>query len=367
MAQSYAPFSCTYSREVPDILENLNCSLALTTYQAGKVILLSPSGDDGLVQLTRNFRRPMGLAADGDRIAVATGHEVVVLENAPSLARAYPRRPGYYDAMFLPRMTLYSGAVDLHDMAWGSGHLWAVNTLFSCVCHVGGNFSFVPVWKPPFVSRLAPEDRCHLNGMAMHEGRPRYVTALGAADEPKGWRADRLGGGVVIETESGEIVVSGLAMPHSPRIYDGELYLLSSATGELLRADVDSGTSEVISRVPGFARGLARHGDYLFIAHSRLRKKHAFGDLPIASTNPVAGVTLLHLPSGRIAGGITYLASCEEIYDVQVIPGYVRPGILSTEDERHRMAVHFPRGGLWATSPESQPEGAVQNGAVPEA
>ena len=354
MSQSLAPFSCTYTREVPDILAGLNCSLVLTTYQAGKVILISPK-EEGLVQLARNFRKPMGMAVGGGRLAVATQHEVVVLENAPALATGYPKKPRHYDAFFVPRAVYFTGELDLHDMAWSGETLWAVNTLFSCLCRIGPRYSFEPMWRPPFVSALAPEDRCHLNGLAIdNRGEPVYVTALGATDEAGAWRADRLGGGVLVHVPSGEVALRGLAMPHSPRLYDGRLYFVLAARGELAVADPEAGTYEVVSQVPGFARGLARCGDYLFVAHSRLRKKHVFGDLPIAQGEHYAGVVVVHAPSGRIAGALRYHTACEEIYDVHALPDVRRPGLLGVESDVHRHAVLAPEGGYWTRTSEQE-------------
>jgi len=349
MTTSLAPFSSTYSREVPDILAQLGCSLALSTYQAGKVIFLSPLGDS-LVQLARNFNKPMGMAVDGDRMAVATKDEVVVLQNVPGLAVGYPNKPGHYDALFVPRASYYTGPLDLHDMTWSGETLWAVNTVFSCLCHIDARYSFTPVWQPPFISDLTPEDRCHLNGLAMADGEPRFVTALGALDTPKGWREDRTGGGMLMDVASGEVVLGGLAMPHSPRLYDGRLYFTLSATGELCCADPDAGTYEVVNRVPGFARGLARYGDYLFVGHSRIRKKHLFGDLPLVDQEHYAGVVLVHLPSGNIAGAIRYHTSCEEIYDVHVLPGLLRPGILGVQSDLFRRALLTPSTSYWANA-----------------
>lgn len=347
MDASPAPFSCSYSRDVPDILARLGCSLALTTYQAGKVILLSPA-DDGLIQLARNFHRPMGTAVQGARMAVAAHNEVVILENAPSLAASYPRKPNYYDALFVPRAVYFTGGTDLHDIAWGGETLWAVNTLFSCLCRIDARYSFRPEWKPPFIRELAPVDYCHLNGLAMNADEPLYVTALGATDTSRGWRDNRLTGGVVMHVPTGEIVLDGLAMPHSPRLFDEKLYMLSAARGELLLADPETGTMEVINQVPGFARGLARHGDYLFVGHSHIRKKHIFGDMPVAQNEHYAGIVIVHQPTGRIAAAIRYHASCEEIYDVHVLPGMLRPGILGVDNDVHRQAIFAPHGSYWS-------------------
>lgn len=346
---SLAPFSCSFTREVPDILAQLECSLALTTYQAGKVILVSPVGES-LVQLIRNFKRPMGLTVQGSRMAVATHHEVVVLQNAPALASTYPNKPNHYDALYVPQTTYTTGTVDIHDMAWSGNTLWAVNTVFSCLCHIDTTYSFRPVWKPSFVSEIAPGDRCHLNGLAMENGAPKYVTAVAATDAPRAWTDKRMGGGVLIDVPSGEIVLTGLSMPHSPRLYDGKLYLLNSAEGHLLRADPQTGTYESIKAIPGFARGIAKYGDYLFIGHSKIRKKHLFGDLPISQAEHNAGVIILHEPSGAIAGALTYHTACEEIYDIQVLPDVRRPGILGVENEMYGNAIVTPTSGYWANT-----------------
>jgi uncharacterized protein (TIGR03032 family) len=175
------------------------------------------------------------------------------------------------------------------------------------------------------------------------------VTALGTADTPQGWRANKLRGGVLMELESGEILIEGLAMPHSPRVIDGRLFVLNSAACELLEVDPERRTTEVVGRLPGFSRGLAVAGDYLFVGLSQLRHDHrVFGDLPIARAEGLyCGVICFHLPSGRIAGEIRYLRTCKEIYDVQVLPGLLRPGILAPGDELHRRALAAPGLALW--------------------
>lgn len=343
------PFTIRHTPQVPELLAELGCSLALTTYQAGKVILLSSDGER-LIQLPRTFEEPMGLAIDGDRMAVATKHAIVMLANEPRLAPTYPRQPATYDALFVPRSVHFVGALAVHDMVFTDQGLVGVNTLFSCLFQLDPRFSFRPVWKPPFVSTLAPEDRCHLNGLAAVGREIRYATALGRSDTAGGWRAGKERGGILMHVPSGDIVLDGLAMPHSPRVYDGVLYALLSSTGELVAVDVEGNglRYEVVNRVPGFARGMARAGDYLFIATSQIRERHTFGDLGLAGRKDVVcGVTIVHLPSGAIVGDLQYLRSCEEIYDVQVLPGLHRPGLLGLHDETHRSALSMPEQTFW--------------------
>ena len=301
------------------------------------------SDGERVVQLPRTFEVPMGIAVEGDHLAVATKHGIVLLANEPRLAPSYPRQPGAYDALFVPRSVQYCGALAVHDMVWTEQGLVGVNTLFSCLFQLDPRFSFRQVWKPPFISALAPEDRCHLNGLALLDGKPRYVTALGATDTAGGWRESMGHGGVLIDLESGETLIGGLAMPHSPRVYDGRLFVLLSATGEVVEVDRESGRYEVVRRLSGFVRGLARHGDYLFVGTSKIRKRHTFGDLGLASEEGLfCGVTVLHLPTGAFVAELRYLRTCEEIYDVQVLPGMRRPGILGVHDDTYQMALSLP-------------------------
>ncbi len=353
MSSPTTPFSIQHTPDLPGLLAELGCSLVLSTYQAGKVIILSSDGER-LIQLPRTFEEPMGLAVDGDRMAIATRHAIVLLANDARLAESYPRQPNTYDALFVPRSVHYAGALAVHDMVWTPKGLLGVNTLFSCLFQLDPKHSFRPVWKPPFVSALAPEDRCHLNGLAAVEGAPCYATALGTTDRSGGWRENKERSGVLMHLPSGEAVLQGLPMPHSPRVYDGKLYALLSATGELISIDPERGRFETVHKVKGFARGLARLGDYLFVGTSKIRKQHTFGDLDLATDRDAfCGITVLHLPTGSFVGDIRYLRSCEEIYDVQVLPGLRRPGVLGVHDDTHKRALSLPDQTFWGKAPDS--------------
>ena len=198
----------------------------------------------------------MGLAVDARRLALGTRNQVWFLRNAPDIApRVEPA--GQHDACFLPRSCHVTGDIGVHEIAWSADELWIVNTRFSCLCTLDPDYSFVPRWRPPFITALAAEDRCHLNGLAMVDGRPKYVTALGETDTQDGWRANKPHGGCLIDVSSGEIVTRGLSMPHSPRWHDGRLWVLESGTGRLVLVDPATGQRQTVAELPGFARGLA--------------------------------------------------------------------------------------------------------------
>lgn len=344
-----APFSCQFSPNLPELLMQLNCTIALTTYQAGKLVFISAKDENELVQLPRTFSKAMGLALHDDKLAVATKSELIVLKNDPRLAPNYPKSPNKYDALFMPRATYYTGGVDIHDIDWGTDGLWGVNTSFSCLCLIDDEFSFTPKWQPHFVSELASEDRCHLNGLAMENGKPKYVTALGTGNSLQSWRENVVKGGVVMDVESNEIVVPNIPMPHSPRLYDGKLFMLTSATGDVVMADPEKGTFGSLINLKGFVRGMARIGDYLFVGLSKLRQNSStFKYLEIAKLANEAGIDVIHIPTGSRVAYLRYLASVEEIYDVQLLPNITRPGIVNTMGELHHQGLSIPSSTYWA-------------------
>ncbi|MDW3208405.1 MAG: TIGR03032 family protein [Reichenbachiella sp.] len=352
------PFYSTYTPNIPEILWKNKLTLAITTYQAGKVIFISASSETGLIQLPRDFKKAMGMAYHKGKMAIATQEEVVVLKNTPSLAKGYPKMPDTYTGLFMPRALYFTGEVDMHDMAWGQEGLWGVNTRFSCLSLINDEYSFEPKWKPKFISDLVPEDRCHLNGMAMKDGKPEYVTALGTTDSAFGWRGNKTKGGVLMHVPTSEIVSTDLAMPHSPRIEGSKLFVLLSATGELISVDQQTGKYDVMTKIPGFVRGMSRYGNLLFIGLSKMRKSSpTFKDLPIAQESIFPGVIVVDANTGNIVGHIRYENSLEEIYDIKIISNMPRPGILGVNTDDFRNGLSMPNQGFWAIPTEGEKKG----------
>ncbi len=346
---------CSASDSFQAWLSQAGGSLAITTYQAGKLALVGWNGQQVTV-LLRQFPKPMGLAVQGQRLALATHHEVWIFANAPLLAHDYlENQPGRYDTLYLPRIAYYTGDLNIHDLAFGSDTLWLVNTRFSCLAALSKDFSFVPRWQPRFISQVAPEDRCHLNGLAMVDGRPRFVTALGESDKVGGWRPTKATGGILVDVDSGEIVLRGLSMPHSPCWHEGYLWLLNSGTGELWRIDIQSGHYDVVSTLPGFLRGLCCVGNYALVGLCQIREQHIFGGLPVQQRfdRLVCGVAVVDLRSGQLVGMLEFTAGCQELYDVQFLAGVLRPTILNSERPEIRQAVTAPEFSYWLR-PSSQ-------------
>ena len=350
----FMPFSCSYSPQLPELLTRLNMSMMITTYQAGKVVFISPKDENSLSTLPRSFSKPMGIDVQGNKMAIACKDEVIVLENSKELAKHYPNKKDTYDALYLPRTTFHSGNVDMHDVAFGKEGIWAINSSFSCLCLVNGTFNFIPKWKPSFVSKLVSEDRCHLNGLVLEDGAPKYVTALGTGDTYQSWRDEITTGGVLIDVTRDEILFENLAMPHSPMLYKGELYLLLSATGQFVKLNVKTKEIEVLKELDGFCRGLDIVEDYAFIGMSKLRKNSStFAKLPFSEKATTAGVKIIHLPTRALVGELVYQASVDEIYEIKIMENMIRPNILNTMDSLHKYSLAIPGATFWA-DPKSE-------------
>lgn len=310
------------------LLEQLGSTLLVSTYQANKLVAVRADGR-GISALVRTFDKPMGMAADARRLAIGTRKEVWHLHNAPDIA-AQVEPVGRHDACFLPRLSHVTGDIGIHEIAWAADELWLVSTRFSCLATLAPDYSFVPRWQPPFITAVAAEDRCHLNGLAMVDSRPGYVTALGTTDTHDGWRADKPHGGCILEVASGELVTRGLSMPHSPRWHDERLWVLESGSGSLLLIDRATGQRDTVARLPGFARGLAIVGRYAFIGLSKIRPTSAMDGVPIAERRDElkCGIGVVDLRRGTTVALMEFQTAVEEIFDVQMLCGIRFPEVI---------------------------------------
>lgn len=316
-----------YTPTLPALLSQLGVSLLVSTYQAGKVVSVGVAQDE-LTLSYHNFEKAMGLAIRPDRIAVGTRAQIWLLENDGDVARRI-EPVGRHDACYLTRSSHFTGEIQAHELAWSGNELWLVNTAFSCLCTLDHRHSFVPRWRPPFISALEVGDRCHLNGMAMVDGMPAFVTAMAETDTPQGWRPNKATSGCLIEVPSGQTVARGFAMPHSPRVHGGRVWVLDSGTGRLVLVDPASGQVQTVTDLPGYTRGLALYDRFAFVGLSKIRETSTFGGLPIAARQPElkCGVGVVDLTTGRLVAHLEFVTGVEEIFDVQVVPGTRCPAL----------------------------------------
>ncbi len=308
-------------------LEHSELSIAFTTYRMGKLFLLGRKPAGQLSVFERTFNRSMGIWTDSQTLWLASAFQVWRFENMLPAGMM----DGDYDRLFVPMQSATTGDINVHDVTIDEhDDLFFVSTLFSCVGKLGKRQSVESYWKPPFISKLVPEDRCHLNGICCYEGKPKYVTACAQTDSDHGWRAEKKTGGLVIDIESNAVIVDGLSMPHSPRFAKGKLWLLNSGRGEFGHVDLQSGKFEPIAFCPGFARGLAIQDNVAIVGLSRPRDSTFKGleldsELEKHGMQAICGLVVIDLERGNILHQVHVEGDVEELYDVALMPGVTCP------------------------------------------
>jgi uncharacterized protein (TIGR03032 family) len=342
------PLEIICSRHFLSWLHNERISLAFTTYQTHRLFLVGLKPDGRLSAFERLFDRAMGLWATPRQLIMSSRYQIWQFYNPLAEGEEY----NGYDRIYVPRVTYTTGELDAHDVVEdGEGQILFVNTLYSCLAKVSQQYSFTPIWQPPFISKLAPEDRCHLNGLALKDGKPAYVTAVSRSDAVEGWRDRRGDGGCLMDVNTSEIIMNDLSMPHSPRYYRGQLWLLNSGTGEFGRVDMDSGRFEPVAFCPGYLRGLAFHDHYAIVGLSKPRHNRIFTGLALderladKESDPRCGLMVIDLDTGNIVHWMQLEGVVTELYDVQVMNGVRLPMSLGLRtDEIRRFVSMDPRG-----------------------
>lgn len=314
----------SHSRNFISWLQSQNISLALTTYQTSRLMLIGVNQEGKFSGFERLFKRAMGLYAtpDGERLYLASRYQLWQLDNVLSEGQLYNN----YDKLYIPRIGYTTGDIDIHDVAVDNHRrVIFISTLFNCIATVSHKHSCIPLWKPPFIDKIINEDRCHLNGLAMRDGKPAYVTACSQSDVVNGWREKRRNGGCAIDLSNDEIIVSGLSMPHSPRWYRDRLWLLNSGTGELGYVELKSAEFQPIAFFPGYIRGLAFCDRYAIVGLSQPRD-NTFQGLELQEkliqkdASPRCGIMVIDLTTGAIVEWLEFTGVVTELYDIQILP-----------------------------------------------
>lgn len=337
------------SRGMAGWLLSNKVSMAFTSYQTGQLFLVGVMSNGTVSFNQQHFQRAMGVCYQGGRLYLGALSQVWRLENMLRPGEAANKN---FDMVLIPRNAQTVGDVDVHEVGVDAeGHVLFVNTKYSCLSKFHMTHSFQPIWKPPFISKLVAEDRCHLNGMAMEDGRPRFVTAVSRSDTVNGWRERRDEGGVLIEVESGRIVTEKLSMPHSPRVYDGTVYVLDSGRGQLVRVDPESGETTDIAFCPGFLRGMSFHNGHAFVTISKPRDGTFKGlaldeELKTRDGDAWCGVLIIKLSTGEIAEWIRLDGHIVELFDVAAMPGVRNPMSIGPNTIEVRGNISFDASAL---------------------
>ena len=314
----------TFSSQSTDSFRELltlgKCNLLVSTYQAGQIVMVRPQ-NKGINTHFMSFDRPMGIAKRNNEVAIGGAASITTFRN---LAAVGPKveQGDQVDACYLPRKQHITGQIDIHEMGYDKfDKLWFINTKMSCLCTLDTDNSFKPEWRPPFITEYDLTDRCHLNGLGFRDGVPRYVSMLGAYDEPGGWRKNKISGGQIMDITTNEVLVDGLCMPHSPRWYKNALWFLSSGSGQLMKMELGK-APEVVAELPGFARGLDFIDRYAIIGLSQIRESSTFAGLPLTKRveERQSGVWVVDTSNGQIVAYLVFTGNVQEVFEVKVLP-----------------------------------------------
>jgi protein O-GlcNAc transferase len=330
-------------------------SLAFTTYQTNRLFFIGCNDQGKIAAHERLFDKPMGMYAVNNSIYVSTRYQIWRFENLLAPGEIYQQS----DCLYIPRTAYTTGDLNVHDVVLNDAeNIVFVNTDFSCLATISNDYSFVPLWQPSFISKLAAEDRCHLNGLGLRDGKPRYVTACSTTDTAAGWRNHRVGGGVVIDVQTNDIIATGLSMPHSPRWYQGKLWVLNAGTGDF--GYLDNGKLVSVTFCPGFVRGLAFWENFAFVGLSKLRSPTFSGllleeRLTNLGKTSQCGLMVIDINTGETVHWLHLDGVVEELFDVVVLPGVRQPQALGFQSESIERLVTFPgSGGIVTTKPTAK-------------
>lgn len=332
------------SRGMGGWLGSHNISLAITSYQTGRLYLVGSDPNGRVSFFERIFERAMGVVGNSQRIFLGGLYQLWRFEN---VLRKNQVIHNVFDKCYVPRNAQTIGDLDIHELGIRkNGKVVFVNTKYSCLAELDMVHSFKAIWKPKFISKLAPEDRCHLNGLAMKDGEPKYVTAVCRSDAVDGWRDRRVDGGVVIDIETDEIVCEGLSMPHSPRWHNGKLWVLNAGTGYLGWVDFEKKAFVPFTFCPGFLRGLSMIGNVAAVGLSKARNGRFSGleldeELKKRDADAWCGVQIVSLTNGDVLQWIRFEGDISEIFDISFLPGVRNPMMVGLRTAEIRELITF--------------------------
>lgn len=336
------PFASSFTKSLVQLLVSANSSLLVSTYKSGKLITVRADADTINTDF-QSLKKPMGIAAAGSRLAIGIKDSIVTYSNQPALARNLKTiQPA--TAVFAFRAEVVTGDISIHEMCYGATkedkNLYFVNTSFSSLCIMEPDYSWVPVWRPKWITAYSPEDRCHLNGLAMVDGKPKYVSCLAQSDEPHGWRESKGESGLIIDVTNDEVIARGLSMPHSPRWYKDQLWVLESGKGSLSKIDLETGKPRIVAELPGFTRGLTFIGKYALVGLSQVRES-VFKALPITQSQSErnCGVWVVDTDNGQTVGFLKFEGEVQEIFDVALLPGMAWPEFIERGEKTEQSFV----------------------------
>lgn len=382
MSTSTPPkFELHASSDVAQFFAAENISLIASAYKSNSIFSFGATDSGKLGCFQSSFFHPMALAftgrTDGNDVWVATrDHLVRCCDAGDPYNEGSPEAggDGNFTSTYITRQLLMIGPQDVHGIcAPLPASPFYVSSAFSALCVIDAvNPENCPavVWKPPFITELKAEDRCHLNGVCWtvvdRTATATYATCICESDAHDGWRDHRQEGGVVIDIQKSVIVARGLSMPHSPQWYQDTLWVLNSGTGELGSIDFSSQAFVPKIFLPGFLRGLQFFKHYALVGSSLDRHEERFKNLALGEllekkkTTPVCGFFIVDMRSWTIVGKVEFKGEVTELYDILLVPGR-RARVMTANDPS--TAKWFKVKDLRLESPSASDDSSADNDA----
>lgn len=314
-------------------------SVVMGTRSMGDLIVLSVPNPDSVNFHIVNFPLCMGMDIQGDHLAVAC--QTDIREYHDMLVHPTIQSP-VYQKCYSPRSISFTGDLDIHEMKYNSaGTPIFIASKYNCLGVPSATHSMKPVWQPKFIKELKPVDACHLNGLCMENGEAKYVSFFAPTAEPNGWRNMPFNSGMLWSVEEQEAVCTGLVQPHSPRLHEGELYVLNSGAGEFGRVDLQTGKYECIAFVGGYGRGLSFVGDYAIFGISKPRHNVYIDNFPLHDRLRALGeidrcqLVTVNLKTGNVIPAVTFEGAARELFDTIVIPDCRHAVVMNLDEAQH--------------------------------
>uniref|UniRef100_A0A6C0IX38 Conserved hypothetical protein CHP03032 domain-containing protein n=1 Tax=viral metagenome TaxID=1070528 RepID=A0A6C0IX38_9ZZZZ len=342
-------FEIHASPEAAQFFYSNNLSLLLSAYKSNLVFAFGATDDHKLSCYYSQFFHPLALGLsqreDCLEVWIASNGGLLRCVDAGEKyneADEHSGGGGNFTATLVPRQAHLIGKQDVHGIYPLSPQSpFFVSTKFSALCQLDitkPDVNVNVVWKPSFITELRGEDRCHFNDVCWVDGLAKYASCICESDAHDGWRDHRQGGGVIIDIMNDKIVARNLSMPHSPRWYKKQLWVLNSGSGHLGTINLENGTFEPKVFIPGFLRGLQFHGRFAIVGSSLDRHERRFQDLELGKnletkkTTPVCGFFFIDLASFSIAQKVEIKGNIHEIYDILLVPTR-RVRLINASDE----------------------------------
>jgi hypothetical protein len=284
--------------------------------QPGYVVLASGFGDedtggglfafDGCVLERLDYLSSTGLSLAETRL-LRLLRSVVEVDRCGELL--------VYDAGGLERYYRLDGVVDPHDICWDGQHFIVVSTSTNRVLWIAPSGDIVRQWHAP-----GEGDCWHLNSLLLHKGE-LFVSAFGLYHGHREWAHDTTAGaGFVLNLATGQIPLTGLSHPHSPRWMDGAWVVCNSSQHQVLLIDAVTGTLQHMLQLKGYTRGLAIGDDAIFIGESANR-----ADSTVHPSGATASIVVACRKTWTIVDRVPL--PCREVYDLLLAPYALVDGV----------------------------------------